>query len=132
MDLQATGILKGTVADYRVNDIYEAPRTFNLFQTSDSTPTSYDAGDVDRFVKATVESEKAKTAKVAEKMHSILAKLHSSVEVDSDLEYVRNTLVGVASKKYGFPIEFLQAKSNEDIIKFLVGSHEHEAKNAEM
>jgi len=112
VDLQASGILKGSVSDYAVEGIFSAPSKFKMFPNG-----NYEATKVDAYVRATKAFEQERLSKTENAMRMAVESLQGAKGHYATGESLRNTLITLTAKHLGFAVEELQAISNEELAK---------------
>lgn len=113
-DLQATGILKGSVADYIVDGIYSAPTAFNLFPKS---ARNAHASEIDAYVRATKAAEQDRLFKTENAMRIAIESMRTEKAGRMGGDSLRNTLIALVNKHLGFTVEELQGISNAELAK---------------
>ena len=111
VDLQASGIMKGSVSDYIVEGIYQTPAKFNLFHASASN-----TAEVDAYVRQTAALEHARVQATEEDMRAA-AKVFGVDATTLSGNELRNTLIVLANKHLGFELDELQSVSNRELAR---------------
>lgn len=112
VDLQASGILKGSVSDYMVKGIFSTPTNFNRFPQGTSK-----ANEVDEYVRATQAFEHSRLAETEASMRVAVESLQGATSSGVAGETLRNTLITLTAKHLGFAVEELQGVSNAELAK---------------
>jgi hypothetical protein len=115
MDLQAAGVLEGTVADYKAQGIYDVPKF--VAQASSLVDSGMNHAELDQYVLAVAESERTRLDQIRARAQNALQVLngkhfnHTRVSDDE----LRNTLIQAMSSRLGFAIKDLQAIPTEGL-----------------
>jgi hypothetical protein len=111
VDLQASGIIKGSVSDYVVQGIYQAPAAYNMFHAKTT-----DTAEVDVYVRETAALEHKRLQ--ATEMNMRVAAKTLGADVDNLAgDVLRNTLIVLANKHLGFELDELQSVSNIELAR---------------